>query len=49
MISIEAANGKPVLIFYSFKHDLERIKEDIKENVRDLIQAEDIKNWNKEK
>ena len=26
---IEAANGKSVLIFYSFRHDLDRIKESI--------------------
>ena len=24
---VEAANGKPMLCFYSFRHDLERIKE----------------------
>lgn len=42
---IEAANGKPVLIFYSFKHDKERIKERYK-NVRTLNTAEDIKKWN---
>jgi SNF2 family DNA or RNA helicase len=42
---IEAANGKPVLIFYSFKHDKERIKERYK-SVRTLDTAEDIKKWN---
>lgn len=30
---IEAANGKPVLVFYTYKHDLERIKERFKGKV----------------
>ena len=30
---IEAANGKPVLVFYTYKHDLERIKERFKTRV----------------
>lgn len=47
---IEAANGKPVLIFYSYKHDLERIKKHLKRD--DLIvldTSEDIKRWNEGK
>lgn len=30
---IEAANGKPVLVFYTYKHDLDRIKERFKARV----------------
>jgi SNF2 family DNA or RNA helicase len=44
--TIEAANGKPVLVFYSYKHDLDRIQKHIK-NTRVLHAAEDIKAWNK--
>ena len=46
---IEAANGKPVLIFYSFKHDLIRIQEFLKKNKikgQELEGPEDIKKWN---
>ena len=44
---IESANGKPVLVFYSYKHDLKRIKEHLKnKNVRELKSAKDIKDWN---
>lgn len=43
---IEAANGKPVLIFYSFIHDKDRIKARYK-NAKILKTAEDIKKWNK--
>ncbi len=46
---IEAANGKPVLIFYSFKHDLIRIQEFLKKNKlkgQELDGPEDIKKWN---
>lgn len=43
---IEAANGKPVLVFYSFIHDKDRIKARYK-NVKTLDTAEDIKKWNK--
>ncbi|MBZ9690873.1 SNF2-related protein [Clostridium sp. M14] len=48
---IEAANGKPVLIFYSFKHDLIRIQEFLKKNKlkgQELVGPEDIKKWNNE-
>jgi len=43
---IEAANGKPVLIFYSYKHDEARIKERYK-NIESLNSPEDIEKWNK--
>lgn len=42
---IEAANGKPVLVFYNYKHDLERIKAYFK-NVRTLDNESDIQDWN---
>lgn len=41
---IEGANGKPVLIAYWFKHDLERIKRRFK--IREIKTAEDIADWN---
>lgn len=43
---IEEANGQPVLIFYSFKHDLARIKQRIK-GVSEMKTAQDMNNWNK--
>jgi SNF2 family DNA or RNA helicase len=43
---IETANGKPVLIFYSYKHDLDRIKKHLKD-VTVLETSEDIERWNK--
>ncbi len=46
---IEVANGKPVLIFYSFKHDLIRIQDFLKKNKlrgQELVGPEDIKKWN---
>ena len=42
---IEAANGKPVLIAYWYKHDLERIMERFP--AVQLDNAESIKRWNK--
>lgn len=42
---IEAANGKPVLIAYWYKHDLERITKRF--DVRQLKSSEDITDWNK--
>ena len=44
---IEGANGKPVLVAYWFKHDLERIKDRF--NVREIKSAKDILDWNKGK
>lgn len=41
---IEQANGKPVLVAYWFKHDLQRIKKRFK--VRELIGSKDITDWN---
>ena len=45
---IEAANGKPVLIFYSYKHDLTRIQKYIKGSKK-LEGSEDIEKWNEGK
>lgn len=42
---IETSQGKPILCFYSFKHDLERIKERFS-FAKKLQDAEDIKEWN---
>lgn len=42
---MEAANGKPVLCFYSYKHDLERIRRRFPEAVK-IEGAEDIERWN---
>lgn len=41
---IEGANGKPVLIAYWFKSDLERIKKRFK--VREIKTSKDISDWN---
>lgn len=41
---IEAANGKPLLVAYWFKHDLERIKQRF--DVREIQSSKDITDWN---
>ena len=41
---IEAANGKPLLVAYWFKHDRDRIMERFK--VRDIDSSKDIEDWN---
>lgn len=41
---IEAANGKPVLVFYKFKHDKDRISERF--SVREINTEKDICDWN---
>ena len=41
---IEGANGKPVLVAYWYKHDLERIKERFP--VRQIQSSKDIEDWN---
>lgn len=43
---IESANGKPVLVAYWFKHDLERIKAKFP-YVREIKTVEDIRAWNR--
>jgi SNF2 family DNA or RNA helicase len=42
---IEAANGKPVMIAYWFRHDMQRIMERFPKAVR-LNTSSDIENWN---
>ena len=47
---IESANGKPVLVAYWFKHDLERIKKrltDLKIDFMEIDKKESIDRWNK--
>ena len=41
---VEAANGKPVLIAYWFKHDLAQIKQRFQ--VREIKTTQDINDWN---
>lgn len=45
---IEEANGEPVLVFYNFQHDKERILERFKDT-RVLDTDQDIKDWNNKK
>lgn len=42
---IEAANGRPVMVCYWFRHDLERIRRRFPA-VRELKTAQDIEDWN---
>lgn len=45
---IEAANGKPILVFYNFKHDLYRLSKHLEgENFRVLSTTQDIDEWNR--
>ena len=47
---IEAANGKPVLVFYSYKHDLDRLAKHLKnKDFRVLNTSKGIEAWNKGK
>lgn len=44
---VDTSNGNPVLVFYSFKHDLERIKARLRgKEVRTLKTPQDVKDWN---
>jgi len=44
---VEEANGKPVMIFYAFKHDLDRIRKRLKDyDVRTLDDPSEIEEWN---
>ena len=46
---IEAANGKPVLVAYWFKHDLERIQERLRKlnvSYQEIQSSYSIRNWN---
>lgn len=42
---IESANGRPVLVFYAYQHDLSRIKKRFPQ-VQGLKTSEDIAKWN---
>ncbi len=43
-----AANGKPLLVFYYFKFDFERIKNTFKDlDVRQIERQKDVEDWNK--
>ncbi len=47
---IEAASGKPVLVFYGYQHDRDRILHHLKKQHPRLLQSEkDIDEWNKGK
>lgn len=45
---IEASNGQPVLVFYSYRHDLDRLRERFPDG-KDLINSEQITAWNEGK
>ncbi|WJM62137.1 DEAD/DEAH box helicase [Bacillus amyloliquefaciens] len=42
---VDAANGKPILVFYSYKHDLERIQQKFKK-AKTLDSSREIADWN---
>lgn len=42
--NIESANGKPILVAYWFRHDLQRIKKRF--DVRELKSSKNIADWN---
>jgi SNF2 family DNA or RNA helicase len=45
---LDVASGKPFFVFYSYKHDLERIKKHLKKyNPRELKGSADIYDWNR--
>lgn len=47
---VEAANGKPFLVFYSYKHDAERIMKHLKEFKPKILEGSaDLKAWNERK
>ncbi|WP_342535719.1 DEAD/DEAH box helicase [Lysinibacillus sp. FSL K6-1151] len=42
---VEASQGKPILVFYNYKHDVERIKKKFKQ-ARELEDSSTIEKWN---
>ena len=42
---VEANAGKPILVFYAYRHDLDVLKKQFPES-RDLIWSQDLKDWN---
>ena len=48
--TVEAANGKPVMVVYSYQHDLDRIRKRLKKyNPRTLDSDQDVRDWNEGK
>ncbi|MFN2746957.1 SNF2-related protein [Bacillus sp. z60-18] len=45
---VEAANGKPILVFYNYKHDKDRLQQKFK-MAKTLGDSSDIEAWNKGK
>lgn len=44
---LEAANGQPVMVFYYFRHDYERITEHFPDvNIRTIENQQDVADWN---
>lgn len=43
---IESANGKPVLVFYGYRHDRDRLKERFKDAAKELLTSQDLTDWN---
>jgi Superfamily II DNA/RNA helicases, SNF2 family len=44
---IESANGKPILVYYAFKHDRDRIR--VRFDAGEINTSEDIEKWNEGK
>jgi len=42
----EGANGKPILVFYAYKHDKDKLYEFFKIKPRELNTSQDITDWN---
>jgi SNF2 family DNA or RNA helicase len=42
----ESANGKPILVFYTYKHDKARLLELFKDRAKELKTSQDITKWN---
>ena len=43
---IDSANGQPVIVFYWFQHEKDRIKARLASRARELEKPEDIRDWN---
>lgn len=44
---IEASNGRPILVYYNFRHDLERLIKHLRgTNFRVLDTSQDVEDWN---
>lgn len=43
---VEEAQGQPILVFYTYKHDLERIQQALPEAKALDVKAGDVKKWN---